>query len=156
VVPGLRQPATQAAINKSLTQSNKSPTGSNATNKRPAARRNSSGLLSSLTRPIAGSALPVFYRPLVARVALKLNMSWHNPDLYLVLSLLAGLATLLAIIYECIQRRKPARWKRTKPLDGLRRDRPSLSALSKLRNRFRRRLTPGEVHRLEQRSRTRL
>ncbi len=29
-----------------------------------------------------------------------------------------------------------------------------LTALNKLRNRFRRKLTPGEIHRLEQRSRT--
>jgi hypothetical protein len=83
-------------------------------------------------------------------------MSWHNPDQYLVLSLLAGLATLLAIIYECIQRRKPIRWKRAKPRDGLPRDRPSLSALNTLRNRLRRKLSPGEVQRLEQRARTRL
>ena len=37
-------------------------------------------------------------------------MSWHHPDLYFFLSLLAGLAAFLAIIYECIQkicRRKP-------------------------------------------------
>jgi hypothetical protein len=33
------------------------------------------------------------HRPLAARVALKLNMSWRNPDLYLFLSLLAGFAT---------------------------------------------------------------
>jgi hypothetical protein len=80
-------------------------------------------------------------------------MSWHNPDLYFFLCLLAGFGALLAIIYECIHRfrRRP---KKVKPLDGLLRDRPSL--LSKLRNRFRRRLTPGEIRRLEQRSRTRL
>jgi hypothetical protein len=35
-------------------------------------------------------------------------------------------------------------------LDGLLRDRPRPTALSKLRNRFRRRFTPGEVQRLEQ------
>jgi hypothetical protein len=37
-------------------------------------------------------------------------MSWHHPDLYFFLCLLAGLAAVLAIIYECIQkfcRRKP-------------------------------------------------
>jgi hypothetical protein len=37
-------------------------------------------------------------------------MSWHQPDLYFFLGLLTGLAALLAIIYECIQkfrRRKP-------------------------------------------------
>jgi hypothetical protein len=45
-----------------------------------------------------------------ARIARKLNMSWHHPDLYFFLCLLAGLAAFLAIIYECIQRfcrRKP-------------------------------------------------
>jgi hypothetical protein len=36
-------------------------------------------------------------------------MTWHHPDLYFFLFLLAGLATFLAIIYKCIQkfRRKP-------------------------------------------------
>lgn len=84
-----------------------------------------------------------------------LNMSWHNPNLYFFLCLLTGLATLLAIIYEFC-RRKSDRWKRAKPLDGLLRERPSLTPLNKLRNRFRRRLTPSEIRRLEERSRTRL
>ena len=44
--------------------------------------------------------------------------------------------------------------KKAKPLDGLLLDRPSL--LDKLRKLFRRRLTFGEIQRLEQRSRTRL
>ena len=59
-------------------------------------------------------------------------MSWHHPDLYFVLCLLAvltGLTALLAIIYECIQkfrRRKPlVVLKKAKPLDGLQRDRPA-------------------------------
>ena len=59
-------------------------------------------------------------------------MSWHHPDLYFVLCLLAvltGLTALLAIIYECIQkfrRRKPlVVLKNVKPLDGLQRDRPA-------------------------------
>jgi len=36
-------------------------------------------------------------------------MSWHHPELYFFFFLLAGLATFLAIIYECIQKfgRKP-------------------------------------------------
>lgn len=120
-------------------------------------------------------------------------MSWHHPDLYFFLFLLAGLATFLAIVYECIQkfRRKPPV---VLPLDGLQRDRPARlteeraskrpSDFSRLcesvkdlppkeqasrvrdyfgilggawpANRFRRRLTPGEVQRLEQRSHTRL
>jgi hypothetical protein len=52
-------------------------------------------------------------------------MSWHHPDLYFFLCLLAGLAAFLAIIYECIQkfcRRKPPV---VLPLDGLQRDRPA-------------------------------
>ena len=53
------------------------PHGSNATNKRPAARRNSSGRLRVWQDPLRGSALPVFHRPLAARAALKLNMSSH-------------------------------------------------------------------------------
>jgi hypothetical protein len=80
-------------------------------------------------------------------------MTWHYPDLYFFLFLLAGLATFLAIFYECIQkfRRKPAvvepsrstekavdppsppkhppsppkkYLENAKPLDGLQRDRP--------------------------------
>ena len=77
-------------------------------------------------------------------IALKLNMNWHHPDLYSLLFLLAGLATFLAIIYECIQRfrrRKPRvlepsrstvdppsppkkYLKKARPLDGLFRERP--------------------------------
>ena len=69
---------------------------------------------------------------MAARVARKLNMSWHHPDLYFVLCLLAvltGLTALLAIIYECIQkfrrRKPPVVLKKAKPLDGLQRDRPA-------------------------------
>ena len=65
-----------------------------------------------------------------ARRALKLNMSWHHPELYFFLSLLAGYAALLVITYEGIQKF--------------------------LRNRFRPRFTPGGVQRLEQRSHPRL
>jgi hypothetical protein len=155
-------------------------------------------------------------------------MSWHNPDLYLFLGLLTGLAAFLAIIYECIQRFRrpkppvveprrstvnektvdppsppnhpssPQKYLKTaKPLDGLQRDRPARpteeraskrpSDFGRLcestkelppkeqasrvreyfgilggarpaegRNRLRRRLTPGEIQRLEQDSRTRL
>jgi hypothetical protein len=57
----------------------------------------------------------------------KLNMSWHRPDLYFFLCLLAGFATFLAIVYECIQkfgRKPPVVLKKAKPLDGLQRDRP--------------------------------
>ena len=40
---------------------------------------------------------------------LKLTMSWHHPDLYLVLGLLTGLAAFLAIPYEGMRkfRRRP-------------------------------------------------
>src|SRR5262249_53846299 len=53
----------------------------------------------------------------------NLDMSWHHPDLYFFLGLLTGLATFLAIIYECIRkfRRKPAV---ALPLNGLQFDRP--------------------------------
>jgi hypothetical protein len=121
-------------------------------------------------------------------------MSWHQPELYFVLFLLTGLATFLAIVYECIRkfRRKPPV---VLPLDGLQRDcparpteeresrRPSnfgrlcestddlppkeqarrlreyfgiLGGARPAEGRNRRRFTPGEVQRLEQRSRTRL
>jgi hypothetical protein len=84
-------------------------------------------------------------------------MSRHHFDLHFFLRLLAGIAALLAIIYEfCRRKPGPVYLKKAKPLDGLLRDRPSLTALTKLRNRFRRKFTPGEVQRLEQRSHTRL
>src|SRR4029450_7830609 len=35
-----------------------------------------------LTSDRQHSALPVFHRPLAARVERKPNMSWHHPDLY--------------------------------------------------------------------------
>jgi hypothetical protein len=51
--------------------------------------------------------LPVFHSPpLAARAAPTLNMSWHHFDLHFFLRLLAGIAALLAIIYEFC-RRKP-------------------------------------------------
>jgi len=52
-------------------------------------------------------------------------MSWHHPDLYFFLFLLAGLAALLAIIYKGIhkfRRRKPPV---ALPLDWLQLDRPA-------------------------------
>jgi hypothetical protein len=125
-------------------------------------------------------------------------MSWHHSDLYLFLCLLTGLATFLAIIYECIQkfrRKQPV----VLPLDGLQRDRsprtaeraskrpsdfsrlcasikdlPPKEQANRMRDYFGilggarpaegrdrkgkrlRRLTAGEVQRLEQRSHTRL
>jgi hypothetical protein len=63
-----------APPNKCLAQRNKSCTGVPATNKRPTARRNSSARR-QLGVPVAGSALPVFHRPLAARIERKLNMS---------------------------------------------------------------------------------
>src|SRR2546430_15020514 len=52
-------PAKMAATNKCLARSNKSRTGAEATNKRPAARRN---FLSTANwrDPVGGSAVPVF------------------------------------------------------------------------------------------------
>jgi len=122
-----------AATNKSLARSNKSATGSNATSKRPAARRNSSERLRVWQDPFAGSALPVFYRPLVTRAEWKLNMNWHNLDLYFFLCLLAGPATLLAIIYECMRRFR----RRLPVLDGLQRDHQSGAADEQFAREFR-------------------
>jgi hypothetical protein len=182
-----------AATDKYLALNNKSCTRVPATKKQPAARR----------IPLA---LPVFTRPLAARVALKLDMSWHHPDQFFFLCLAGSLAAFLApsIIDELTttvdelfgRRRKPPV---VLPLDGLQRDRPARPTkeraserpsdfsrlcesvtplppkeqasrvrehfgivggvcppLNRLRNRFRRRFTPGEVHRVEQRSHTRL
>jgi hypothetical protein len=150
-------------------------------------------------------------------------MNWHHPDLYLFLCLLAGFAMFLAIVYECIVRRRkspvvePSRsivdppsppkypplppkkyLENVKPLDGLQREPPARTeerankrpsdfgqlcenvealppkeqasrvveyfgilggarpAERRDRKGKRRRLTPGEVQRLEQRSHTRL
>ena len=62
-----------AATNKCLAQSNKSRMEVPATNKRPAARRNFCA--ANQRGPVAGSALPVVYRPFGGRVERKLNMS---------------------------------------------------------------------------------
>jgi hypothetical protein len=56
--PRVEPQPSMAATNNCLAQSNKPRTGPEATNKRPAARRNSSGT-AKLARPVAGSTLPV-------------------------------------------------------------------------------------------------
>ena len=55
------------------------------------------------------------------RAAPTLNMNWHDPDLYLFLCKLAGLAALLAIAYELVRRRRkpPVILMEAKPLDGM-------------------------------------
>ena len=113
-----------APPNKCLARSNKSRTGVPATNKRPAARRNSLPA-ANLARPVAGSALPVFHRPLAARVERKLNMSWHHPDLYFFLCLLAGSRGVPGYHYGCIQKFCRPKPPVVLPLDGLQRDRPA-------------------------------
>jgi hypothetical protein len=42
-----------------------------------------------------------------------MNISWHDPELYYFLTLLAGIAALLASLYE------PGRLKRAKPQDAV-------------------------------------
>ena len=106
----------------------------------------SGGAISPLRAALSAHAA-VFYRPLT-RVVLKQNMSWHDPDLYLFLCVLAVFAGLLAIIDECIQkffRRKPkqgdgpAYLRKARPLDGLLRGRPLQRRMAyNLRNRSRR------------------
>jgi hypothetical protein len=51
------------------------------------------------------------HRPLAARD--PMNISWHDPELYYFLTLLAGIAALLASLYE------PGRLKRAKPQDAV-------------------------------------
>ena len=107
-------------------------------------RDGSGGAISPLRAALSAHAA-VFYRPLVA---LKLNMSWHDPDLYLFLCVLAVFAGLLAIIDDCIQKfckRKPkqgdgpAYLRKARPLDGLLRGRPLQRRMAhNLRNRSRR------------------
>ena len=48
-------------------------------------------------------------------------MSWHDPELYLFLCVLAGLAALLAITYELVSRRRkpPVILTKAMPPDGL-------------------------------------
>jgi hypothetical protein len=38
----------------------------------------------------------------------RMNIGWHDPELYYFLGLLTGIAALLAVIYE-LPRRKPGR-----------------------------------------------
>ena len=89
-------------------------------------------------------------------------MNWHNPNLYFFFCLLAGLAALLAIIYECVQRfykRKPPvvepgrsnekavippsppksaiAVQKARPLDGLQRDRQDGAADAQSAREFR-------------------
>jgi hypothetical protein len=55
-----------------------------------------------------------------------MNIHWHDPDLYFLLYLLAGLGAFLAIIYECMRK-----FRRRKPvLDGLLREDGAADALS--------------------------
>jgi hypothetical protein len=58
---------------------------------------------------------------LAARGALKQTMSWHDPELYLFLCVLAVFTALLAITYELVSRRRkpPLIPTEEKPLDGL-------------------------------------
>ena len=103
-------------------------------------------------------------------------MNWHHPDLYFFLSLLTGLAALLAITYEIFSHRRkpPVILMKAMPPDGLNESGPwskpmtavadlalpylkkvtpldefllrDRSALTRLRNRFRRRFTPERNH----------
>ena len=50
------------------------------------------------------------HRPSAARD--PMNISWHDPELYYFLTLLAGIAALLASLYEFS---RPGRLKRAKP-----------------------------------------
>ena len=54
----------------------------------------------------------------------RMNISWHDPELYYFLTLLAGIAALLASLYEFS---RPGRLKRAKPQDVL--DQPQVNPL---------------------------
>jgi hypothetical protein len=87
-----------AATNKSLAQNNKSRTGL----RRPTSDRQRGAIPLALPTggvPVAGSQRCWSFTAL--RDRRKLNMSWHHSDLYFFLCLLTGLATFLAITYEC-------------------------------------------------------
>ena len=66
--------------------------------------------------------MSVFHRPLAARVARKLNMSWHHPDLYFFFCLAASLAAFVApsIIDDELlaRRRKPPQGADGRPALG--------------------------------------
>ena len=53
-----------------------------------------------------------------------MNISWHDPELYYFLTLLAGIAALLASLYEFS---RPGRLKRAKPQDVV--DQPQVKPL---------------------------
>jgi hypothetical protein len=95
--------------NKCLARSNKPRTGILATNKGPAARRNSSGAATIRRDPLRGQRCRSFTALWAARVERK--MSWHHPDLYFFLCLAGGLAAFLvpSIIEDELlaRRRKP-------------------------------------------------
>jgi hypothetical protein len=62
------------------------------------------------------------HRPLAARD--PMNISWHDPELYYFLTLLAGIAALLASLYESS---RPGRLKRAKAQDVV--DQPQIKPL---------------------------
>jgi hypothetical protein len=112
-----------APTNKYLAQSNKPRTRGPASNKATGSAAHSSGAANRRGPRCGVSALLVFTALSRREFERKLKMSWHHPDLYLFLCLLAGFATFLAIVYECVRhRRKPPI---ALPLDGLQRDRPA-------------------------------
>ena len=129
------------------------------------------------TSPTRGRRLRCRNFTAFGRAAPTPNTNWHHPDLYFFLSLLTGLAALLAITYEIFShRRKPPviLMKAMPPPDGLNESGPwskpmtavadlalpylkkvtpldefllrDRSALTRLRNRFRRRFTPERNH----------
>jgi hypothetical protein len=53
-----------------------------------------------------------------------MNISWHDPELYYFLTMLAGIAALLASLYGFS---RPSRLKRAKPQDVL--DQPQVKPL---------------------------
>ena len=111
VAAGFRLVQRMAALSKCLARSNKSRTGVSATNKRRQRGAIPLGAANWRSPRCGVSALPVFHRPLAARLARKLNMSWHHPDLYFFFCLAASLAAFLApsIIDDELlaRRRKP-------------------------------------------------
>ena len=55
-----------------------------------------------------------------------MNINWHDPELYYFLTLLAGIAALLASLYEFS---RPGRLKRAKPQDVV--DQPQVKPLAR-------------------------
>ena len=97
-------PARLAATNRCLARTNKSRTRADATKSGDGSAAQFLSHWPSWRAPLRGQRCRSFTALWRREYALKLSMSWHHPELYFFLCLLAGYAALLAITYEGIQK----------------------------------------------------